>query len=103
MHQPQAARHCNGGAVDNLRQTLSALLKSNYEAEAVLQMMLAEAVRLFPGLTLTDHRSIVSCVIEDAVVADRDALSAANQKDRCETFGKIIPFPARRALAKSKR
>jgi hypothetical protein len=102
MHQLKAAHRRNGGAVDNLRQTLRALLKTNYQAEAILQMMLAEAVRQFPGLTLRDHRSIVSCVIEDAATAG-DHSFAAEPEPHAETFDNIIPFPAKRAFSRSKR
>jgi hypothetical protein len=102
MYQLKAAHHRNGGAVDKLQQTLHALLKTNYQAEAILQMMLAEAVRLFPGLTLKDHRSIVSCVIEDATIANDHAFRAAEPETLHEPFDNVIPFPAKGAFARSR-
>jgi|SRR4029453_18575554 hypothetical protein len=102
MHPLKAAHHRNGGAVDNLRQTLRALLKTNYQAEAILQMMMAEAVRVFPGLTLKDHRSIISCVIEDTAITDNPVLPAAEPETFHERFDNVIPFPVKRAFAESK-
>jgi hypothetical protein len=102
MHQLKAAPRRNGGAVENLRQTLRALLKTNYQAEAILQMMLAEAVRAFPGLTLQDHRSIVSCVIEDATTANDDALPADKPGTLHQTFDNVIPFSGKRERARMK-
>ena len=102
MHKLKAAPRRNGGAVENLRQTLRALLKTNYQADAILQMMLAEAVRVFPGLTLRDHRSIVSSVIEDAAPAS-DAEFHTEPEPRYETIDNVILFPGKRARATLKR
>ena len=98
MHQLKAAHRRNGGAVENLRQTLRTLLKTNYQAEAILQIMVAEATRLFPGLTAKDHQSIVSCVIENVAVPDETVLVPSKPKTADVGSDNVIPFPAGRSV-----
>jgi hypothetical protein len=102
MHQLKASHRTNGGTIDNLRQTLPTLLKTNYQAETILQMMLAEATRLFPGLTVKDHQSIVSCIIENVAVADQPSFVPVPPGTSEMAFDNVIPFPTQRLIARQK-
>ena len=103
MHQLKTERCRNGGAIDDLRRTLRALLKTNHQAEAILQMMLVEATRLFPGLTTKDHQSIVSCIIENTTMARDQTIPAHGFEAGGQTYDNVIPFPAGRTCRGSTR
>jgi hypothetical protein len=82
------------GAVTSLSRTLYALLKARFPAEIVLEYLLTEVSRLFPGLDRKDYERIVDCIIDEAagnVVQLRSETPFGPFATK--PVGNVLPFP----------
>jgi hypothetical protein len=97
MHQPKASPTGGMGAVTRLRRTLYALLKTKFPAETVLEVLLTEISRLFPGLGQKDYERIVDCIIDEAagniVQLRSETPFRPIASKRFESVDNVLPFP----------